>query len=37
MVHICTGCYFQAVFNMPTDRQVKILMLPEFIDMIQGG
>ena len=36
MVHICTGCYFQAVFNMPKDRQVKILMLPEFIDMIQG-
>ena len=37
MVHICTGCYFQAVFNMPKDKQVKILMLPEFIDMIQGG
>jgi hypothetical protein len=37
MVHICTGCYFQAVFNMPKDREVKILMLPEFIDMIQGG
>jgi len=37
MVHICTGCYFQAVFNMPKDRKVKILMLPEFIDMIQGG
>jgi len=37
MVHICTGCYFQAVFNMPKDRQVRILMLPEFIDMIQGG
>jgi len=36
MVHICTGCYFQAVFNMPKDKQVKILMLPEFIDMIQG-
>jgi hypothetical protein len=37
MVHICTGCYFQAVFNMPSERQVKILMLPEFIDMIQSG
>lgn len=35
MVHICTGCYFQAVFNMPKDKPVKILMLPEFIDMIQ--
>jgi hypothetical protein len=39
MVHICTGCYFQAKFNMPEDRQVRILMLPEFIEMIQekGG
>ena len=37
MVHICTGCYFQAVFNMPKEKQVKILMLPEFIDMIQRG
>ena len=37
MVHICTGCYSQAVFNMPKDRQIKILMLPEFIDMIQEG
>lgn len=37
MVHICTGCYFQATFNMPKDRQVKILMLPEFINMIQEG
>ena len=37
MVHICTGCYFQAVFNMPPERQVKILMLPEFIDRIQSG
>jgi hypothetical protein len=37
MVHICTGCYGQAVLNMPKDRPVKILMLPEFIDMIQQG
>jgi hypothetical protein len=37
MVHICTGCYFQALSNMPKDKKVKILMLPEFIDMIQGG
>ena len=35
MVHICTGCYSQAVANMPKEREVNILMLPEFIDMIQ--
>jgi hypothetical protein len=35
MVHICTGCYFQAIFNMPKDRKVEILMLPEFIRMVQ--
>jgi len=37
MVHICTGCYLQAHANMPKDKKVKILMLPEFIDMIQKG
>jgi len=37
MVHICTGCYSQAVVNMPKERQVNILMLPEFIDMIQSA
>ena len=37
MVHICTGCYSQAVVNMPEDRHVNILMLPEFIDMIQSA
>ena len=37
MVHICTGCYSQAVANMPKDKQVNILMLPEFIDMIRGA
>lgn len=36
MVHICTGCYAQAVVNMPKERQVNILMLPEFIDKIQS-
>ncbi len=36
MVHICTGCYFQAKTNMPSGKQVKIMMLPEFIDMLQS-
>ncbi|MBW1783236.1 MAG: hypothetical protein JRL30_21155 [Deltaproteobacteria bacterium] len=37
MVHICTGCYLQAIHNMPKDRKVQILMLPEFIHMVQKG
>ena len=32
MVHICTGCYGQAIMNMPEDRGVKVLMLPDFIE-----
>jgi len=35
LVHICTGCYFQAISNMPSERSVNVLMLPEFIDMLQ--
>ncbi|MBW1892105.1 MAG: hypothetical protein JRI91_00210 [Deltaproteobacteria bacterium] len=37
MVHVCTGCYFQAILNMPQDRNVQILMLPEFVNMVQEG
>lgn len=32
MVHICTGCYGQAVKHMPQDRGVEVLMLPEFVE-----
>jgi len=32
MVHICTGCYGQAISNMPKDRDVEILMLPELVE-----
>lgn len=35
MIHICTGCYFQAILNMPQDKKVQVLMLPEFIHMVQ--
>jgi hypothetical protein len=35
LVHICTGCYLQALFNMPPEKKVDILMLPEFINMLQ--
>ncbi|ACL02012.1 hypothetical protein Dalk_0303 [Desulfatibacillum aliphaticivorans] len=36
MVHVCTGCYFQALMNAPKDEKepLNILMLPEFIDNI---
>lgn len=33
MVHICTGCYGQALQNMPQGRGVDVLMLPDFIEM----
>ncbi|MCP4750854.1 MAG: hypothetical protein GY866_08175 [Proteobacteria bacterium] len=33
MVHICTGCYGQALGNIPPDRGVKVMMLPEFVEM----
>jgi len=36
MVHICTGCYFQALLNMPGDKKVNVLMLPEFVEMAAG-
>jgi len=32
MVHICSGCYFQALLNMPADRGVRVMMLPEFVE-----
>lgn len=32
MLHICTGCYGQALQNMPRDRSVDILMLPDFVE-----
>lgn len=39
MVHICTGCYGQALQNMPQERGVDVLMLPDFIErvMTRGG
>lgn len=30
MVHVCTGCYVQALFNKK-DEDVQVLMLPEFV------
>ena len=33
MVHICTGCYFQALINLPPDKkETRILMLPELVE-----
>jgi len=36
MVHICTGCYAQAMGFMPKEKGVNIMMLPEFIEMIDN-
>lgn len=34
MLHICTGCYGQALQNMPRDKGVEVLMLPEFVERV---
>jgi hypothetical protein len=34
MVHVCTGCYGQALQNMPQEKGVDVLMLPEFVEMV---
>ncbi|PKN71235.1 MAG: hypothetical protein CVU54_02095 [Deltaproteobacteria bacterium HGW-Deltaproteobacteria-12] len=34
---ICAGCCLPAVFNIPKDKQIKIPVLPGFIDMIHTG
>ena len=33
MVHICTGCYFQALLNLPPGSETKVIMLPELVEM----
>lgn len=32
MVHICTGCYGQALANLPHDSGTEVLMLPELVE-----
>ena len=32
MVHICTGCYIQALVNNSQDKETRIMMLPEFVE-----
>jgi hypothetical protein len=32
MVHICTGCYGQALGNIPQDKKIDVLMLPELVE-----
>jgi hypothetical protein len=36
MVHICTGCYGQAVNHMKEGKEVQVLMLPELIEKAMG-
>ncbi|MBW2053184.1 MAG: hypothetical protein JRI85_13215 [Deltaproteobacteria bacterium] len=32
MVHVCTGCYGQALGNLPAGKGVDVLMLPQFVE-----
>lgn len=32
MVHICTGCYGQALANLPQGSETEVLMLPELVE-----
>lgn len=32
MVHICTGCYGQAMIHMPEKKGARVFMLPDFIE-----
>jgi len=34
MVHVCTGCYGQAVSTIPSDSGVEVLMLPQFVERV---
>jgi hypothetical protein len=34
MVHVCTGCYLQALINKKDDKDFQVLMLPEFIHLL---
>jgi hypothetical protein len=34
MVHICTGCYGQALQNIPENEGTEVLMLPEFVERV---
>jgi hypothetical protein len=36
MVHICTGCYGQAINNMGDKKDVQVLMLPELVEKAMG-
>jgi len=36
MVHICTGCYGQALSNLPEGNTTKVMMLPEFVEATLG-
>ncbi len=37
LVHICTGCYLQAVSHLPQSIDTSVVMLPELIQMTQEG
>jgi hypothetical protein len=36
MVHICIGCWGQAVNNLPKDSETQVMMLPDFVEKIMS-
>ena len=34
MVHICTGCYGQALQSVPSNTGIEVLMLPELVERV---
>jgi hypothetical protein len=34
MLHVCTGCYGQALLHMPPDKGVDVMMLPDFVERV---
>jgi len=36
MVHVCTGCYGQALQNLPQGSETQVMMLPEFVERVLG-
>ncbi|MBU2550872.1 MAG: (Fe-S)-binding protein [Proteobacteria bacterium] len=36
MVHVCTGCYSQALNNLPEGSETQVMMLPSFVEKVLG-
>lgn len=34
MVHVCTGCYYQAKSHIPEGSRTQVMMLPQFVEKV---